>query len=364
MSASPTAVSPALFPEEKPRPETAAPDAGLKGLPSGGPPPGVRVAVLIPCYNEEAAIGRVVADFRAALPDAAVLVYDNNSADRTAAVARAAGATVRHEPLQGKGNVIRRMFADVEADVYVLVDGDDTYHAPSAPMMIRRLWDGQLDMVNGVRVTDIVAAYRPGHRLGNRVLTGLVARIFGSRIDDMLSGYRVFSRRFVKSFPALASGFETETELTVHALELRMPVAEVKTPYKDRPAGSVSKLNTYRDGFRILRTIVTLVKTERPLAFFFTVFAVLLAAGVGLAVPVVDTWLHTGLVPRLPTAVLSMGLVLLAFLSLTCGLILDTVTQGRREMKRMRYLAIPAPGHAPGALSPPSPSPSSSGDPS
>ncbi len=317
-------------------------------------PPGVRVAVLIPCYNEETAIGRVVADFRTVLPDATVYVYDNNSADRTAEMARAAGATVRHEPLQGKGNVIRRMFADVEADVYVLVDGDDTYHAASSPQMIRRLWNNQLDMVNGARVTDIVAAYRPGHRLGNRVLTGLVARVFGNRIHDMLSGYRVFSRRFVKSFPALASGFETETELTVHALELRMPVAEVKTPYKDRPEGSVSKLNTFRDGFRILRTILTLVKAERPMAFFFAMFFVLFMAGLMLAVPLVDTWLHTGLVPRLPTAVLSMGLVLLAFLSLTCGLILDTVTQGRREMKRMRYLAIPAPGSRPVRLDDPS----------
>ncbi|AWK87618.1 glycosyltransferase family 2 protein [Azospirillum thermophilum] len=307
------------------------------------------MAVLIPCYNEEAAIGKVVADFRAALPDATVYVYDNNSRDRTVEVAREAGAVVRREPLQGKGNVMRRMFADIEADVYVLVDGDDTYHAASAPALIERLWREQLDMVNGQRVTEIVEAYRPGHRFGNKLLTGIVARVFGNRINDMLSGYRVFSRRFVKSFPALSSGFETETELTVHALELRMPIAEVKTPYKDRPPGSQSKLNTIRDGIRILRTILILVKEERPMPFFSVLFGVLALASVVLAGPLVSTYWQTGLVPRLPTAVLSMGLMLLAFLSLTCGLILDTVTLGRREMKRMRYLSIPAPGsHPPG----------------
>jgi len=305
------------------------------------------VAVLIPCYNEEAAVGMVVRDFRTALPDATVYVYDNNSSDRTVEVARAAGAVVRHEPLQGKGNVMRRMFSDIEADVYVLVDGDDTYHAASAPLLVRRLWEDQLDMVNGARVTDIVAAYRPGHRFGNLLLTGMVANIFGSRVQDMLSGYRVFSRRFVKSFPALASGFETETELTVHALELRMPIAEIKTPYKDRPPGSHSKLNTIRDGIRILRTILILVKGERPLPFFSAIFALLTLLAVVLAGPVVVTYLDTGLVPRLPTAVLSMGLMLLGFLSLTCGLILDTVTLGRREAKRLRYLAIPAPGGQP-----------------
>jgi hypothetical protein len=251
---------------------------------------------------------------------------------------------VRHEPLQGKGNVVRRMFADIEADVYVMVDGDDTYHAPSAPLMVKRLWEEQLDMVNGQRVTEIVAAYRPGHRFGNRLLTGMVAQVFGHRIHDMLSGYRVFSRRFVKTFPALAAGFETETEFTVHALELRMPIAEVKTPYKDRPEGSVSKLRTFRDGFRILKTILVLVKEERPLPFFTTLFGLLLFAALGLAVPVLVTYMQTGLVPRLPTAVLATGLALLAFLSLTCGLILDTVTHGRREMKRLRYLTIPAPG--------------------
>jgi glycosyltransferase involved in cell wall biosynthesis len=301
------------------------------------------IAVLVPCYNEEAAIGAVIRDFRRALPTATIHVYDNNSKDRTVEVARAAGAVVRREPLQGKGSVVRRMFADIEADIYVLVDGDDTYDAASAPALIRRLLDDQLDMVNGARVTEIQAAYRPGHRFGNALLTGLVARIFGDRIGDMLSGYRVFSRRFVKSFPALSSGFEIETELTVHALELNMPVAELPTPYKDRPEGSTSKLRTFRDGFRILGTILVLVKEERPLAFFTGLFAVLTTISVILAWPVVTTFMATGLVPRLPTAVLATGTMQLAFLSLACGLILDTVTRGRREMKRMRYLEIPSP---------------------
>ncbi len=299
--------------------------------------------MLIPCYNEQVAIPRVVADFRAALPEAELYVYDNNSSDDTAAVARAAGATVRTEMLQGKGHVIRRMFADIEADFYVLVDGDDTYDAGAAPRMVQHAIDGGLDMVNGTRVTDIEAAYRPGHRLGNQVLTGLVRIIFGNRITDMLSGYRVFSRRFVKSFPALSAGFETETEFTVHALELRMPVGEIVTRYKDRPAGSTSKLRTYSDGIRILRTIVILVKEERPLAFFTACGALFALAGLGLSIPVVVNYVHTGLVPRLPTAVLVVGLMLLAALSLTCGLILNSVARGRKEIKRLAYLAIPPP---------------------
>lgn len=305
---------------------------------------GVRVAVLIPCYNEVIAIPAVVMGFRTTLPGAAIFVYDNNSQDGTAEAARTAGATVRRERLQGKGHVIRRMFADVDADAYVLVDGDATYDPTSAPVMVRLLLDEQLDMVNGARVTEIEAAYRRGHRLGNQVLTSLVSGVFGDQVSDMLSGYRVFSRRFVKSFPALASGFETETEFTVHALELRMPVGEVPTAYKDRPQGSLSKLNTYRDGARILRTIVLLVKEERPLQFFALAGLVLLLLGVGLSVPVVLDYMETGLVPRLPTAVLSMGLVLLAMLSLVCGLILDSVARGRKELKRMAYLAQPAPG--------------------
>ena len=301
-----------------------------------------RIAVLIPCYNEQAAVPSVIRAFRAALPGASIHVYDNNSTDGTVAVARAAGAHVRTERLQGKGNVIRRMFADIEADAYVLVDGDDTYDASTAPAMVAMLLEDQLDMVNGARVSDIQAAYRPGHRLGNAVLTGLVARIFGDRVSDMLSGYRVFSRRFVKSFPALSGGFETETEFTVHALELRMPIGEVPTAYKERKAGSESKLRTYSDGFRILRTIVLLVKEERPLPFFAAISTFRRLLAVLLAVPILAEFLRTGLVPRLPTAVLATGLVLLSFLSLTCGLILDSVTRGRKELKRLSYLAISA----------------------
>ncbi|TAL01802.1 MAG: glycosyltransferase [Rhodospirillaceae bacterium] len=305
--------------------------------------PSPRIVILVPCYNEETAIGKVVRDFRAALPAATVYVYDNNSSDRTAAVAAAAGAVVRREPLQGKGNVVRRMFADIDADAYVMVDGDDTYHAASAPMLVAKLFAEQVDMVNGARQTEVEAAYRPGHRFGNKLLTWLVTAIFGHRTEDMLSGYRVFSRRFAKSFPALSAGFEIETELTVHALELRMPLAEVATPYKDRPAGSVSKLSTYRDGFRILTMIGKLVKEERPMQFFGILSLFLALASIVIVWPVFVTYMETGLVPRLPTAVLATGLMLLAFLSLVCGLILDTVTRARREIKRLAYLAQPAP---------------------
>jgi glycosyltransferase involved in cell wall biosynthesis len=310
---------------------------------AAAPPGALRIAVLVPCHNEAVAIPKVVADFHAALPDATVYVYDNNSIDGTVAAARAAGAMVRRETLQGKGHVVRRMFADVEADIYLLVDGDDTYDAAAAPTMLYRLLEDGLDMVIGTRVTDIQAAYRPGHRLGNRVLTGMVAAIFGNRVTDMLSGYRVFSRRFVKSFPALSTGFETETEFTVHALELRMAIGEVPTSYRDRPAGSASKLRTYTDGLRILRTIVILVKEERPLQFFSLCGLVLLLLGIGLGIPVVVEFLATGLVPRLPSAVLATGLVLLSFLSLAAGLILDSVTRGRKEIKRLAYLAVPGP---------------------
>jgi len=307
----------------------------------------MKTAVLIPCYNEEAAIAAVVRDFRAALPDATIYVYDNNSRDKTVEVAAAAGAVVRREPLQGKGNVVRRMFADIDADVYVLVDGDDTYHAPSAPLLVAKLTGEQLDMVNAQRISTADAAYRRGHVLGNRLLTGLVGGFFGKRTDDMLSGYRVFSRRFVKSFPALAGGFEIETELTVHALEMRMPFTEVPTPYKERPPGSVSKLSTYRDGLRILFMIGKLVKEERPMQAFGVASLMLALSSLLLAVPLIMTYIDTGLVPRLPTAVLAAALMILSFLALTCGLILDSVTRTRREAKRLAYLAHPAPGLSP-----------------
>lgn len=302
-----------------------------------------RIAVLVPCYNEAAAVATVVADFRKALPAAEIYIYDNNSRDNTAAVAREAGAIVRVERRQGKGHVVRRMFADVEADIYVLVDGDATYDAPSAPRMIDKLLEEHLDMVVGLRIDQSQAAYRLGHRTGNRMLTGFLSSTFGQDFKDILSGYRVFSRRFVKSFPVLSDGFEIETELAVYALELSLPVAEVETPYYARPEGSFSKLNTWRDGFRILGTMLKLYRSERPLRFF-TVIGILLAlAAITLAIPIVVTFIETGLVPRLPTAVLSMGLTIMAMLSVSSGLVLDTVTRGRREMKMLAYLSQPAP---------------------
>ena len=301
----------------------------------------LNAAVLIPCYNEEATVRKVVSDFRRILPDAQILVYDNNSTDRTVEVASAAGVIVRFEPLQGKGNVVRRMFADIEADVYILVDGDSTYDAASAPRMIKHLVDNQLDMVNGARVTEIKEAYRPGHRFGNWLLTTIVARTFGNRLKDMLSGYRVFSRRYVKSFPSLAAGFEIETELTIHALHLRMPIAEMATPYKERPAGSISKLCTFKDGWRILWMILVFIKEEKPLPFFSLVGLCFCSSSVLLMFPIFREFIATGLVPRLPTAVLSMNMMLIGFLSFACGMILDTVTRGRSEMKRMRYLSTP-----------------------
>jgi glycosyltransferase involved in cell wall biosynthesis len=301
------------------------------------------IAVLVPCYNEEAAIGKVVADFRSALPDAAIYVYDNNSTDRTVEAAAKAGATVRREQHQGKGRVVRRMFTDVDADIYVLVDGDATYDAPSAPAMIEKLVSERLDMVCAVRIDREEAAYRIGHRAGNRLLTGFVAHVFGETFTDMLSGYRVFTRRFVKSFPVLSGGFEIETELTVHALELELPVGELKTPYYSRPHGSASKLNTWRDGIRILKTVLRLYRFERPMPLF-TGFGLSLAIiAIGLAIPIFVTYVQEGVVPRLPTAVLSTGLMVLAFLSIACGVILDTVTRGRRELKLLAYLAQRAP---------------------
>ena len=302
-----------------------------------------RVAVVIPCYNEAIAIGTVVADFRAALPQAAIHVFDNNSRDGTAAVAAVAGAVVHRVAMQGKGHVVRRMFADVEADAYVMVDGDDTYAAACAPAMLERLFADRLDMVVAVREPVHGEVHRRGHAFGNALLSGFLSRLFGRHCSDILSGYRVFSRRFAKSFPVLSSGFEIETELTVHALELRLPVAEVATPFKQRPEGSMSKLSTFRDGWRILSTMLRLFSAERPL-LFYSVAAVLLASlSVLLAIPLVITYLHTGLVPRFPTAILATGLMLLAALSFLAGLVLDTVTRGRREMRLLAYLAQEAP---------------------
>lgn len=301
------------------------------------------IAVLIPCYNEGKTIAAVVKSFAQQLPTAKIYVYDNNSTDETARIAYDTGAIVYREPQQGKGNVVRRMFADVDADIYVLVDGDDTYNAKTAAEMIERLYSESLDMVSGCRVTDIKAAYRTGHRFGNKLLTGLVTTIFGKRTTDMLSGYRVFSRRFVKSFPALSRGFEIETELTVHALELRMPIADVETHYRDRAPGSSSKLNTVRDGIRIVYTIFLLIKEERPLQLFGLTSIALALLSVGIGYPLIEEFLETGLVPRFPTAVLSAAIMILAVTSFFSGLILDSITHGRREMKRLAYLRFPAP---------------------
>jgi glycosyltransferase involved in cell wall biosynthesis len=305
---------------------------------------GYTIAVLVPCYNEAVAVAKVVKDFRAALPNATIFVFDNNSTDNTAEAARAAGAEVFQEMHQGKGFVVRRMFTDIEADIYVLVDGDATYDAPSASAMIARLLTDRLDMVVANRIDSVQAAYRTGHRTGNMLLTGFVAWVFGPMFTDMLSGYRVFSRRFVKSFPVLSGGFEIETELTIHALELGLPAAEIDTPYYARPQGSASKLNTYRDGLRILRTILALYRAERPLMFFAIIGLVLAIVSIVLAIPIFITYVETGLVPRLPTAILSMGLMMLASLSGGIGLVLDTVTRGRRETKLLAYLSHRAPG--------------------
>lgn len=303
----------------------------------------LRIAVLVPCYNEAVTVAKVVEDFRTALPDAQICVFDNNSKDDTAAIARAHGAHVQQVSLQGKGHVVRRLFADVEADVYVMVDGDDTYHAPSAPALVQCLREGRHDMVVGVRRHEAEAAYRAGHVWGNRMLTGFLSRLFGRPCQDILSGYRAFSRRFAKSFPVLTAGFDIETELTVHALELKMSVGEVETPYKERPAGSFSKLSTYKDGFRILGTMLRLFSAERPLVFFGVLAALFALLGIGIGIPVILEFMRTGLVPRFPTAILATGLMILAALAAFAGLILDTVTRGRRELKMLAYLRHRAP---------------------
>ena len=302
-----------------------------------------RIAILLPCFNEEAAIAKVIAGFKKALPGAAIYVYDNNSRDRTVEKAKQAGAIVRCERQQGKGHVVRRLFADIDADVYVMADGDLTYDAKAAPAMVRQLLAEELDMVVGTREHEAKEAYRGGHVIGNRVFTGLLARLFGRSFSDIFSGYRVFSRRFVKSFPVLSEGFEIETEMSVHALELRMPVGEVATAYGARPEGSESKLSTFRDGWRILKTIATLYRVERPVLFYGTIGALLLLIAIILAVPLVITYVDTGLVPRFPTAILVTGMVIIAVLCFFAGLILETVTRGRREMRRLAYLAQPGP---------------------
>ncbi len=302
-------------------------------------PPGVRIAVLLPCYNEAGAIGRTVSEFRAALPDADVYVYDNNSTDSSPAIAAQAGAVVRTVRQQGKGHVVRRMFADIDADIYVMADGDATYEAAAAPAMIAMMIADNVDMVVGARKSEAQAAYRRGHRLGNSILNAVLQTLFGRSFTDILSGYRVFSRRFVKSFPVLSEGFEIETEMSVHALELAMPVAEVQTAYAARPEGSESKLSTWRDGWRILRTMITLFRIERPVWFFGLIAALFAALSIGFAFPLLLTWLETGLVPRFPTAILATGLMIIAVLNSMCGLILDTVVRGRREVKRLAYLA-------------------------
>lgn len=298
------------------------------------------IAVLIPCYNEESTITNVVKMFREQLPNAAIYVYDNNSSDKTAEIALQCGAIVRYEQQQGKGHVVRRMFSDIEAAIYILVDGDDTYDAISVKSMLDTFLQQHCDMVNGRRVTDIAAAYRFGHQVGNRLLSSIVNWIFGKRCDDILSGYRIFSRRFIKSFPALSTGFEIETELTVHALSLNMPIAEIDTPYRDRPEESTSKLNTYRDGFRILSMILILTKDERPFFFYSIAFLVLALFSLALGLPVALEFLDTGLVLRFPTAILAASVMVLAFLSLATGLVLDSVARGRRETKRLHYLSL------------------------
>ena len=305
--------------------------------------PQPRIAVILPCYNEAGAIAQTVQGFAKALPGATIYVYDNNSTDDSRAIAASAGAIVRSVRQQGKGHVVRRMFADVDADIYVMADGDATYEAAAAPRMIEAMLADNLDMVVGARKSEVEAAYRRGHRLGNLVLTGLLRRLFGRSFTDILSGYRIFSRRFVKSFPVLSAGFEIETEMSVHALELAMPVSEVITAYAARPEGSVSKLSTWRDGWRILRTIIQLYRIERPVWFYGGIGALFALAGLILAVPLFVTYLETGLVPRFPTAILITGLMIIAALNGMCGRILDTVVRGRREVRRLAYLAHRAP---------------------
>jgi glycosyltransferase involved in cell wall biosynthesis len=303
----------------------------------------LKIAILLPCFNEAIAIDRVVRDFAAALPQAFIYVYDNNSTDNTAAVAAQAGAIVRSEMQAGKGHVVRRMFRDIDADYYVMADGDGTYDATLAPALLQKAMSGPYDLVNCIRQEAEQAAYRDGHRWGNWLLTGVVRSIFGNRVQDMLSGYKVFSRRFVKSFPALSTGFDIETELTVHALEISMPVAHEVGAYRGRPEGSESKLRTYRDGWRILMLILKLIRHERPFLFFGFISMLLAILAFLISTPLFVTYMQTGLVPRIPTAVLATGIMLFSALSFITGIILDTVTRGRRELRMLTYLQYPAP---------------------
>jgi glycosyltransferase involved in cell wall biosynthesis len=308
-------------------------------------PPGrhLVIAVLVPCHNEAASVATVVHDFQAALPQATVYVYDNRSTDDTAMLARAAGAVVRTEREPGKGNVVRRMFADVEADIYVLVDGDATYEAAAVPGMVARLVGESLDMVVGNRVADATRAYPRGHVLGNRFFNALHRALFGSAFTDVFSGYRVLSRRMVKSFPTMAPAFEIEAELTLHALDIRAPWAEVPTTYRERHEGSSSKLRTFRDGTRILFRSLLLYKEMHPARFFGAFFALFALLGVLLAVPVVEEFARTGQVPRFPTAILAASLELLAAICLVAGVILDSIARRHREVKRLNYLRFGAP---------------------
>ncbi|EEW8343698.1 MULTISPECIES: glycosyltransferase family 2 protein [Enterobacteriaceae] len=301
-----------------------------------------KIAVIVPCYNEASAIAKVVSDFNKYLPEATVYVFDNNSNDGTADVAANAGAIVRHVGHKGKGNVVRRMFADIDADIFVMVDGDDTYEAAAAPAMINKLLDENLDMVVGCRVENgDDKTYRPGHRFGNKMLTGTVSTIFKGSFTDMLSGYRVFSKRYAKSFPCHSHGFEIETELTIHALELRMRIGEVQTSYGERPEGSVSKLSTYKDGIKILRTIIQLYAYERPLFFYSIIAAFFAIISLAVGAPVISDYVSTGLVPKFPSAIAAASIMIMSMLSLVCGVISHLITVSRRETKYLTYLSIP-----------------------
>lgn len=297
-----------------------------------------RTAVLIPCYNESATLAKVIHDFKQALPQAEIYVYDNGSTDNSVEIARTSGVFVKHVALRGKGQVVRRLFADIEADVYVMVDGDATYDAASAQKAITLLQNNSLDMVVCTRKAQDEKSFRPGHAFGNKLFTYTVNLLFGRHFTDIFSGYRIFSRRFIKSFPAISQGFEIEAEMTIHALQLSLPCAEIETAYQERPPGSVSKLHTFKDGLRILRTILLLFLYVRPMAFFGILFILFSLLSLILGLPITLTFIQTGLVPRFPTAILAASLGLLGSLCLACGIILDSVSRSRLETKRCWYL--------------------------